>query len=1012
MIAPITLSVGCAEHTGDSKDSPSDSPISTLSQASHEDGHVWEPDAGFDMEPQRPFIPAPVLQCSESVAVHGVIENAVVDVYLDDGTPLGDAVAKGPTVSVELSQALGATDIIYAEQMIETSSGPHTSDPSDMRQVEELRGPLPKPRTFQDVWACSKRVGARGVVSGVQVELDRHTGSTDLIGDAWTTTERDGWWSIWHDDELPESVLPADVSVRQTYCPGTSEEESKESDNTTVSVPPKPLPPVDSVTANAGIARVSVKGSYTGAAHRIAKNGSTWFTGRAPVGSGVNWNAPDPVEASWDIEASHQLCDVGSSLTEGSIVPQSQLQRNLEAPTILEPVCPGARVIRVRPQLGDGHLAAEFPNSEWAFVGASSGSTSTVPVPEPGDLQVSSQVSATHYFEGEPSLGNIVSPTDTVVVDDTPVLEVQGATTHEPQFPDFGGQTVDGFVREQSLGPRIVLRCCESCTLDTETGWCQGESGPRTSELDIYEDSTNVATVTLYENYPGVFVGRWNWYMETGPTDPWPPSSKDFEAVVMSSPCNDAIGYKNYDINVLIGEPNEADDTTPSTAQLTVTGDGGNNATVDQGGPSDSVDILPEESADVEVLVVDPEGVKEAHVEGGGGYISSPMVDSDPNVVPIPAEITFSRTLELEPYESVDLNAKGVNYSLHPNYQETTSSTLTVTGDHPKPEITDITPDELYSDQTVTIDGDFLAYDALDTEVRFSDGSSTHASPSTFTTSVDQLEDVEIPSQFEGYFGTLSVTVATIYDLGGAGEAEMESDSFELELLDRDDTFASIGIDPFEDVGISAHIDDCTNNADPGGVTDVNLQTNPGGGPDFIAKIESNGRNDPFNWEFDIFSGGGATFPDLGGAAVFDNSCRVVAVLSDKGEGFPPRFMFTWIYFPEDDTEDPIVRQIDNMRLHHYDGTADQYVSQAFEMFANGDGTVVAVGYPDSNSQNLSVWGQINDMLPIHGPDENERPSASKACPSNCVYGMSLDIREARFEVDSQELITGILGDM
>lgn len=138
-------------------------------------------------------------------------------------------------------------------------------------------------------------------------------------------------------------------------------------------------------------------------------------------------------------------------------------------------------------------------------------------------------------------------------------------------------------------------------------------------------------------------------------------------------------------------------------------------------------------------------------------------------MVPIPPELSLQTTLDaFDPYEESALQLKAYNYNAANGM--TPTPLVEVVGAHPKPQIAKIDPSNAYpDDETITIEGLHLRYPTLETTIHFEldpdCGSSTitaeHQVQDTGGSST-VIDNVAIPSEFEGEFGTVEVTVETV----------------------------------------------------------------------------------------------------------------------------------------------------------------------------------------------------------------------------------------------------------
>src|SRR5690554_1983019 len=163
---------------------------------------------------------------------------------------------------------------------------------------------------------------------------------------------------------------------------------------------------------------------------------------------------------------------------------------------------------------------------------------------------------------------------------------------------------LSGFVRngdQRSRGPQFEFFCCSACDcadceLVERDGQCLDNGESRTVAVEIYLKNKHVADVTLYEDFPGHYVGRWDWFVEEHdvkvdlPTWP-PPASDEYVAVVVDSPCGS--NYKEQ-FRVFVGESNENDSTAPEGVKLSIaSSDGDFTRTITEADATETLLIMP-----------------------------------------------------------------------------------------------------------------------------------------------------------------------------------------------------------------------------------------------------------------------------------------------------------------------------------------------------------------------------------------------------------------------------------
>lgn len=1001
--------MSCTDSSDSKTIKNADESVTRLSTAKLNPGNTWEPDnySTKDYPPAPPIIPAPQYACTPEVLVTGCVENAIVELVVNgDSANTYTATADSRGRATLTVPPLQIHDTLVATQSINGV----TSDASTTRIVEALRyDELPTPNINNPVWECGRLVGAEGIIPGMFLSLEKNGAyeTEDWSTDKWGN----GFWPI----KTPTSLGPvnAAMTVQQIYCPkdANSSVSSLKSAPALIQQSPNPLPDFTTVKALEGTEKILVDGTFFGSRNEFYRDSSNlgyiyakWRRFNAIVHETI-----DPTLYSYS--ATHELCPGSAPKPkQADIISSNDVAKMLSDITIREPICPGTTAIQIESELS-GDIALSYNGSpvESATIGVG---VSTIGVPQ-GLLQNGGVLEVVQIAQGTASTGNIEGTPATATVGASFGLKAFGAESYTNQNTN---QSVEGFVRngeQRSRGPRFELSCCASCQCNdcelTNEDQCLVDGEPQTATLEI-DDGSNIYTITLYEDFPGHYVGRWDWFVENANAPVWPPAAGEPKASVIDSPCGQ---QADVPIRILVGEPDLQDNTTPEYVKLTVTGADGEHESVDDTSGNKTLDVLPVEEGEIEVRMKDPEGAKELSYDSNSNDISPPTSkSSDPNIVPIPTKLSFDTTFDdLQPYESFEISATGANFSQSSNFKTVTDS-LTVKGDHPEPVLDDATPTSAYSDQTLTLTGDYLAYDTLETRVRF-DGPNGIVESTNFTPSIDTLSDIELPSSLDNYFGEIEIWVVTRYN-GQSGVIEKESNHLTITLLNRNSSFQTKDGDDFNST-LALPPSGCSSNTAPGGITNVTIGSSSSS--DAMVTIESNGRSVDKTVNFNTASvGSGST---LGGVVLFDNSCRIVAVMSKSDQGPPPEFTLILLYFPKDSSQAVMEHKIYNIGFHYQDDVGYHYAPNAFNILANGgDGSIIAVGNPVSNINynKLKVFGHIHDMLKPDNTNGHQSSGNPISFNTNYSYNMEIDGRDATLKIGPEnniniELVNWILDD-
>ena len=641
-----------------------------------------------------------------------------------------------------------------------------TSEKSAIRVVERLREPLPQPWINHPAWECSRRVGSDGIVPGVELILSK---SGTPIASEWPTEKYGDYWATWTGDPL--APVGAKVSVQQVYCAdpvsGEVTQYGPVSDSRAIEQSPNPMPPFDSVLALSGMERIEVDGALIGSNNRfyednISLNGVyakhnhyRYITGTTVL--------PDQFRYT----ATQTLCE-GSTSTEtfAKPIPADEVQKMLSAIEIKEPICPGTTAIQVHATL-PGRVVLTYNDEPLGRANIPSGE-GTIAI-SGGLLAEGGKIGLRQIAIGSEALnGNIVGDETTAIVGPDSQLRILGAEDYVDQN---SGDRISGFVRngdQRSRGPQFEFFCCSACDcadceLVERDGQCLENGESRTVAVEIYLKDKHVADVTLYEDFPGHYVGRWDWFVDEHdikvdlPTWP-PPASDEYVAVVVDSPCGD--NYKQP-FRVFVGEKNANDSTAPESVKLTIT----RNTVTSTVTETDSAEpflIWPGQTAGIKAVAYDPDGLYNVVIEDASSRVDSPLNKvSDENIIPIPTALSLETTLSpLDPYDESQIHAVAKNYS----GQQISTQTLIVRGRHVDPVIERISPnDTIAPGEHFKIIGDHLAYPTLETEIYFRSSDGTRSANISWS-SINQwnLFEVQVPTiPFNGYNGPIDVWVVT-----------------------------------------------------------------------------------------------------------------------------------------------------------------------------------------------------------------------------------------------------------
>ncbi len=746
-------------------------------------GETWEPD-DYPLILSPPHIRAPVFECAERIAVESLLENASVRVFDEDDVPIGAGTADRLGIArISLEYPLEAGDVIYAVQYVNDEESP----PSDLRVVQTYGfDALPKPRLAADSYECGRITVARGLIPGLRLTIEQDDPG-NAIGDAVPVPT--------HTSELQQPVAhdplpyPAQVRAQQVHCPDARPSLiGPPSEWHDVRPAPSPMPKLEIQDEDivAGMDPVYVDGAHVGAWLSFDQPGTGAHGWRYAIReNGAPINVHEDIQEGYSVEFRQELCEESAPTVIDPLPPI--VLGDVGPPEVVDPICPGTSAVLVKTTFPQARIVVYHNDEVVRLVDANS--SGTLITLYGLNIQDGDELRFHQLFEDPDNLGDIQSEPAIVTVQESDTFEIRGAEEYEDQNT---GHTIEGFVRETSRGPEFVLRCCADCREPDHRGQCyvDGEDGlePRKARIEILQDDVVVDDLWLHEEYPGYFSGRWDWFMEQGATDPWPPApSLEYEAVVNGSPCDVTLSES---FQVLIGEPDFDDDTRPELARLTLSDPEGSELTVDQDSlNSQKFEVTPGVEIDVDALGFDPEGLFRIQLDESGNDKLNPPDDkeSDPDVVPIPPKLSLQTTLDaFDPYEESALQLRAYNYNAANGM--TLTPMVEIVGAHPEPIITNINPSNAFpDDETITIEGLHLHYPSLETTIHFELDPDCDSSSITAEYEVQDtdgwpmaIDDIAIPSEFEGKFGTVEVTVETVNSDDPADSQMSNVATFEL----------------------------------------------------------------------------------------------------------------------------------------------------------------------------------------------------------------------------------------
>lgn len=488
------------------------------------------------------------------------------------------------------------------------------------------------------------------------------------------------------------------------------------------------------------------------------------YVGRSQGTTSLNrfWlDRGDTIDPAWQISAQQQLCT--PSARSAPLVPASpDAAGSLSAPSIVEPVCAGAKWVDV-----DTTMAGAFTTVEKGVnILNLSSSTGRVRMQIPGSasLGLNDTIMARHMLKS----GVASLPDSATVVNIGSSFEILGGASYNDQ--ESGALLEPAFVRETSPGPIFELReCCDVPRADDVLEF----------EITAADDPSLVITqVEMLKQQDGYYKGQWNWFAQVGQGGFLPDPGIVYEARMTES-CVSPAPVVQFVVVMGQADPN---DMSAPLSQLTVEVAGD---TLSQNGPgSDALSVRPGHDLKITYGARDNLGVERIDLSVVGDLTSTDS-ESYPEQIPLPVSIEDNHTPPgaLLPGESVTISTTAQDYSGNTSG----AATITVTADSAAPVITSISPNPTFKydvngkPNSFDIQGEELYFPGTTTDVIFKSVTGTQLGiiPNQ-TGQSDELEDIPFLSQ------GVEQQVNVVVRVGG-----VESEPFLLKLSDRQGPFTT-----------------------------------------------------------------------------------------------------------------------------------------------------------------------------------------------------------------------------
>jgi hypothetical protein len=573
-----------------------------------------------------PYIKSPLYTCAQAVFVSGFVPGALVRVFAD-GTEIGRETPHLGYAKIELDRPLKQGETVTATQEV---NGKESAESLGVT-VQEFDGDLPTPVIKHDPIECGHIVNVGNAVSSARIEVFEN-GSK--VGEEATAGEFESV-NIWPATFSRGATVRARL-VRCTDGPG-DEVTGQKSKPATVQPEPSPVTAPNVEPPTVGNDTITLNGLYLGADVDIRDRGNRIGGGWATASRNW-WPVEPPVSSNSEYTATQELCDTSPSSDK---TPSED--RQLQAPRIKTPICPGTQYVRIANTTINARVVLFVDGQIAGYGGAVSGEL-ILGVGGGNALQPGQTVEAVQY------MGSNVSPRS------NSVTVIQGL----PSSPDVtvqGGQQLidpetqepfEGFVRETASGVTVrTATCCED-------GGVAVFIGPNGNEL---------ARVELREVYPGYHEAEWDWTSEEGGGSSLRPGEY---TVRVDTNCEQSPAEARF--RVVIGRPNRSD-ASPPNVRFMANVNGTNYTLTDADQDAITTSLETSGNIDINTTVVgrDADGIKRTELIHSGIPSSATVngrtvIQSAPRA-PIPTQLSVDPSIRnVEPPATVVLRGEAENF--------------------------------------------------------------------------------------------------------------------------------------------------------------------------------------------------------------------------------------------------------------------------------------------------------------------------------------------------------------
>jgi outer membrane protein assembly factor BamB len=270
--------------------------------------------------------------CARCEWLVGAVPGAQVNLTVS-GSPRGSAISTDGNARIGLTQQLGASDILMAQQIACGSPGPQINGPKPDPVPAGPKGLLPAPVLPGPLKQCDPAVLVTNVFEGATVTIKRSAGPTESA-----CFDATGLWFVLSKPLVLNETVTAQQDFTRCEVFGTPTAPVK-----VEPISPVP-PPVVVEPLCAGQTSVTLTDYQPGALIEIFQSGASLGVGQAP--EDASFPFPTPALVGGDIITARQtLC--GKTSVDSNAVPVDPAPNHMPMPQIPRPLYECSSVVRV-----------------------------------------------------------------------------------------------------------------------------------------------------------------------------------------------------------------------------------------------------------------------------------------------------------------------------------------------------------------------------------------------------------------------------------------------------------------------------------------------------------------------------------------------------------------------------------------------------------------------------------------------------------------------------------------